>query len=61
MPKLALWPYPHIKRKPKIPEPATKEDITKLVARLELLAKIRLLSTRDRRRLVKLLRKQGKL
>jgi len=61
MPKLALWPYPHIKRKPKLVVPASKEDITKLIARLEFIAKVRLLSARGRRQLLKQLREEGKL
>ena len=61
MPKLALWPYPHIKRKPKVPEPATKEDITKLIHRLEVISRIKLLSTRSRHQLLKKLRKEGKI
>jgi len=59
--KLALWPYPHIKRKPKVPEPATKEDVTKLIKRLEFIARVRLLSARSRQRLLKQLRREGKL
>jgi len=59
--KIVLFPYPHIKRKPKVPEPASKEDITKLIHRLEVLSKIRLLSTRSRRRLLKQLQKEGKI
>ena len=61
MAKLALWPYPHIKREMKPVIPATKEDIAKLIKKLEFTAKIRLLSARDRHRLVKQLRKEGKL
>jgi len=61
MAKLALWPYPHIKRKPKAVEPATKADIAKLVSRLELLTKVKLLSARSRHRLLKQLQKEGKL
>ena len=61
MPKLALFPYPHFKRKPKVIEPASKEDTTKIITRLELIAKIRLLSPKDKRRLLKLIRKGGKV
>lgn len=61
MAKIALFPFPHIKKRPKGQELATKDDIAKLVARLEFVAKIRLLSARSRRQLVKQLRKEGKL
>lgn len=61
MAKLALFPYPHIKKAPKPPEPATKEDIAKLIKRLNFIAKIRLLSAREKHQLLKQLRKEGKL
>tara|TARA_Y100000310_G_scaffold79271_2_gene75953 strand:+ start:4148 stop:4333 length:186 start_codon:yes stop_codon:yes gene_type:complete len=61
MAKLVLFPYPHFKKVPKMSELANKEDIVKLIARLELLAKIRLLSHRSRARLLRELQKEGKL
>ncbi len=61
MRKLALWPYPHIKKNPKLVVPASKGDIDKLVRRLEFVAKVRLLSAGTRRKLLKKLRQEGKL
>jgi len=58
---MPLWSYPHFRKKPKIPEPASKEDITKLIKKVELATKIRLLSARDRHKLLNQLRKEGRI
>ena len=61
MPKLVLLPYPHFIRKPKIPEPVSKEDFSKLATKLEAVTRIRLLSPRSKRKLLKQLKKEGKI
>ncbi len=59
MAKLALWPYPHFKKKPKPAIPVTKDDLMKMAKREAIIGEIRALSPIDKRRLLKMIRKGG--
>ena len=59
MAKLALWPYPHLKKKPKPVIPVTKDDMLKMAKREAIMGAIRALSPIDKRRLLKIIRKGG--
>ena len=57
--KLALWPYPHFKKKSKPLVPVTKDDLLKMAKREAIMGEIRSLSAIDKRRLLKIIRKGG--